>query len=386
MAGTATADERGRRRRGEPGGRGAARAGGGPGHHPAGGGPAGGGGPARVALRSGDRGVVEHVRRLAALAGLELDVHPWGAPPPAAAVLVDDVAAPPGHDAPWGDAPVGGLVVAVAPAGADVGAEVLRLPAESEALLGVLIGAGAPVRARVLGVVGARGGAGASVLAAVVARLAVGAGVPTALVDLDPCGGGLDVLLGLEHDPGPRWADVLAERGGFPPERLVLSLPSWHSVRVLSSDVRSGVPLDDVVARAAVHALACAVDLLVLDLPRHVLAPPGRDEDVPAWLAPCTDVVLVAGCDVRSAAAADGAARALGAAGVVPRLVVSGPAPGGVHAEDVAEVTGLTLVTAMRPERSFLAGLERGLSPGDQRRGPLVTAGRRVLDALEVVP
>src|SRR5690606_14647126 len=125
-----------------------------------------------------------------------------------------------------------------------------------------------------------------------VARLAVAAGVPTALVDLDPCGGGLDVLLGLEHDAGPRWADVLTERGGFPPERLVLSLPSWYSVRVLSSDVRSGVPLDDVVARAAVHALSRAVDLLVLDLPRHVLAPREPGGEVPAWLAPCSDVVL----------------------------------------------------------------------------------------------
>src|SRR5690606_15920045 len=83
-----------------------------------------------------------------------------------------------------------------------------------------------------------RGGRGTSALAAVLARLAVDAGRTTALVDGDPAGGGLDILLGVEHDAGPRWSDLLTERGGFPPDRLMAALPAWHGVRVLSGDVR----------------------------------------------------------------------------------------------------------------------------------------------------
>ncbi|WP_127573313.1 septum site-determining protein Ssd [Georgenia faecalis] len=325
-----------------------------------------------MAVRSGDAAVVEHVRRLAALAGVEVLVVPSGAVPPPHALLVDDVGGGRGPRDTVGPA------VEVAADGAHTGPGVLRLPSEAEALLGVLTEAGAPERARVLGVVGAVGGAGASVLAAALARLAVGAGVPTALADLDPGGGGVDVLLGIEHDPGPRWADVLTERGGFPPDRLTLALPAWHSVRVLSTDVRAGVAPDDAVVDAGLRALGRAVDLLVLDLPRQVLAP----ASAPPWLGLCSDVVLVAGTDLRSAAAAAAAVRTLGPSGAALHLVAR--SGGGLTADDVADAAGVAHVVAMRPERALAAGIERGAAPGDQRRGPLAAAARRLLREIGV--
>src|SRR5690606_16097762 len=214
----------------------------------------------RAALRSGDRHVVERVRRLCVLAGVELEVRPPGSDPPTtAAVLIDDRADP--ADPPWrGTATTGELL--------ELGADGLTLPADAEVVLDALSRAVAPRRARVVGVVGAVGGVGTSALAAVLARLAVTAGRTTALVDLDPAGGGLEVLLGVEHDPGPRWCDVLTERGGFPPDRLMAALPQWHGVRVLSSDVRGGVAGGHPVAVDAVGALTRAADALVLDLPR----------------------------------------------------------------------------------------------------------------------
>ncbi|PYG01135.1 helicase/secretion neighborhood CpaE-like protein [Georgenia satyanarayanai] len=324
----------------------------------------------RAVLRSGDRHVIERVRRLCVLAGVELDVRPPGSDPPAvAAVLLDDRGDAAGPA--WRGTAAAGEVLELGDGG-------LHLPADAEVVLDALSRAAAPRRARVVGVVGAVGGVGTSALGAVLARLAVDAGRTTALVDLDPAGGGLEVLLGVEHDPGPRWCDVLAERGGFPPDRLMAALPQWLGVRVLSSDVRGGVAGGHPVALDAVGALTRAADAVLLDLPRAVLAP-GADRE---WLALCDETVLLTACDTRAAAAA---AAAVGVLGEV-RLVVRGPAAGTLLPEDVADVCGRPLAAVLRPERAFTAGVERGLSPGDQRRGPLLATGRRLLRTVGLGP
>ena len=325
-------------------------------------------GETTAVLRTSDRRLAERVRRLCALAGLEFALVGPGAEPPRAAVLLDDRHERVGQ--PWRE---------LVPDVIELGTDGLRLPQDAELLLGSLAAVATPRRARVIGFVGAGGGLGTSVLAAVVARLCVAAGHTTALVDLDPAGGGVDVVLGTEHDAGPRWADVLAERGGFPPDRLMGALPSWHGVRVLSSDVRGGAGAAAVGLEAA-GALTRAADVVVLDLPRGVLGP-GADRD---HLALCDDVVLLAGCDTRAAAAAAAAATALTPYPV--RLVVRGPAAGALHPEDVAEACGLELTVHLRPERAFTAGVERGLSPGDQRRGPLRATGQRLLRELQLAP
>lgn len=328
--------------------------------------------PAGAVVRSADPGLIEEVRRLCALVGLHLTVVPPDSDAPPGAVHVDDVTAPLG--ARWRDSVTTERVVEIAADGHG-GPDVLHLPADGESLLDLLTQAATPLRAVVLGVVGASGGHGVSALAAVLARLAVTTGRATTLVDLDPAGGGIDVLLGVEHDAGPRWADVLTQQGGFPPDRLTASLPVWHSVRVLSGDVRGGVDTGKPVARAAVTALARACDVVVLDLPRVLLAP-GADG---AWPGLCDDLLIVAGCDVRAAAAAAAAASTLSAAGTRLGLVVRTPSPGSLLPEDIAETCEVPLVATMRPERAFTAGIERGMSPGDQPRGPLRATGRRLL-------
>ena len=63
------------------------------------------------------------------------------------------------------------------------------------------------------------------------------------------------------------------------------------------------------------------------------------------------------------------------------RLVVRGPAPGGIAAADVARALGLPLLAAMRPEPRLDRRLERGELPG-RPRGPLAGAARAVLAEL----
>ena len=91
---------------------------------------------------------------------------------------------------------------------------------------------GAPI----IGLIGGRGGAGASVIAAALARAAVDARYECVLVDADPLGGGADLLLGAEDEPGLRWPDLSAARGRLAPGVLLAGLPVIDGVHVVSWD------------------------------------------------------------------------------------------------------------------------------------------------------
>jgi hypothetical protein len=88
--------------------------------------------------------------------------------------------------------------------------------------------------------------------------------------------------------------------------------------------------------------------------------------------------VLVVPADVRSCAAAARVAAGLGDRGVATRLVVRGPSPGGVDAEEIARALGVPLLAAMRAEPGLARAIERGELPG-RPRGPLAGAARSVL-------
>ncbi|NUP49841.1 MAG: P-loop NTPase, partial [Catenulispora sp.] len=63
-------------------------------------------------------------------------------------------------------------------------------------------------------VLSGRGGAGGSTLAAALALAGTRRGLRCTLVDLDPAGGGIDLLFGLETEPGPRWSELARWRDG----------------------------------------------------------------------------------------------------------------------------------------------------------------------------
>src|SRR5437879_9450609 len=81
----------------------------------------------------------------------------------------------------------------------------------------------------VIGVLSGCGGAGASVLAAVLAAAAE----RCMLIDCDHLGGGIDVLLGCERVPGPRWRHVRLRGGELDPSVLLDGLPRWRDVSFL---------------------------------------------------------------------------------------------------------------------------------------------------------
>lgn len=212
--------------------------------------------------------------------------------------------------------------------------------------------------APVIGVVGARGGVGASVLSAAVGRMARRAGDRVVVVDGTPCGGGTDVLLGIEDDPGLRWPDLHAARGEVGGDQLLALLPTWQGVSILSADRRRPAPLPRDVHEDVVRGLAAAGDVVVLDLAAG---------DAARWAALCTVLVVVARCDLTSVA---GAVATVGAAPGIPAgLVARGPAAGRLTAWDVARAVGIDLWADIRSDPTLAGRLERG-------EGPLVRVGR----------
>lgn len=119
----------------------------------------------------------------------------------------------------------------------------------------------------VITVSSASGGAGTSTIAALLARSLAVHHAPATLVDADVRmgGGGLDVLLGIEHEQGSRWHDVHAPLGQLSGSALYRQLPKWGSVKVLAYNAWNGDAPKPWELDAAVHALAACDEIVVVD-------------------------------------------------------------------------------------------------------------------------
>jgi Mrp family chromosome partitioning ATPase len=182
----------------------------------------------------------------------------------------------------------------------------------------------------VIGVIGGSGGVGASTFAAVVTSVAARA----VLIDLDPVGGGIDVLLGIDDVPGARWSGLRVGGGYLDPAALAAGLPRWRGVAVLAADEPPGPG-----AVAQVASAAAEVGTVVIDLPR---APSDLRE---AGLACCELCVVVAAAnDVRSLVAARAVLRSLPdiPAGVVLRR-------GGFGVGEAVDLLGAPLLGVLPP-------------------------------------
>lgn len=345
---------------------------------------------------SDDPMLTADIERVVAAAGLTLvrAAHPssrraWTG---AAAVLLDDAAAVRCAEQALPRRPRVLLVSATTPGPAQwqaavaVGAQqVLHLPAQDDVLMSMLADAAeaardTATRGPVVAVLAGRGGAGASVFATALARVAA----ESLLVEADPCGGGLDLLLGSETEPGLRWPDLSLAGGRLNYPALRDALPRRHGVAVLAgSRVLSGGRHSNDITAAALESVVdagCRAGVTVVcDVVRQPLAV------TEAALALADLTVMVTPADVRSSASAAATAHWVGAANPNTGLVVRGPAPGGLRPADVARIVGLPVLASMRPEPGIDMVLERG-GLRLRRRSPLVAAARAVVDVLRQNP
>lgn len=232
-------------------------------------------------------------------------------------------------------------------------------------------------RGAIVAVIPGRGGAGASVFATALAYSASQRS-DTVLVDADPWSGGLDLLLGSEADAGLRWPDLELQGGRLTYDALRDALPRCHGISVLSGS-RDGGDVEAAPLGAVIDAGSRGGATVVCDLPRR--STPAAETAMDS----ADLVVVMTPADVRSAAAAAAAARWVSSVNPNAGLVVRGPAPGGLGASDVADIVGLPVLAAMRPQPGMAAALERG-GLRMRRRSPLAVAAREVLSVLHRHP
>nr|WP_196790763.1 septum site-determining protein Ssd [Motilibacter aurantiacus] len=230
---------------------------------------------------------------------------------------------------------------------------------------------GRPGGGVVVSVLGGRGGAGATTLAAALAVTGARQGIATLLVDADPLGGGIDLILGSEDAGGLRWPQLQGAAGRVPAGALRDALPRIEGLGVLSWDRGDLLAVPSAAMSAVLAAARRSSDLVVVDLPRRV------DTAVECALAASDVTLLVVPAEVRATAAATRVAAAAGVVAADLRLVVRGPAPGGLPADVIAESLGLPLAGELRAEPGLAVALEHGEPPGRAGRGPLAQFCRR---------
>lgn len=228
-------------------------------------------------------------------------------------------------------------------------------------------------QAVVVGVLGGRGGAGASTLAVALAVTGLLQGVRTMLVDADPLGGGIDLLLGGEDATGLRWPDLSGARGRISAAALSDALPRVNDLTVLSWDRGKALTIPPESMTALLSAARRTADLVVVDLPRSL------DDSARVALAAARLCLLVVPAEVRSCVAAVRVAATATELSDDVRVVVRGPSPGGLRAERVAQLLGLPLAGYLRRERGLAAALEYGEPPARRGRGPLAQFCQRLL-------
>jgi secretion/DNA translocation related CpaE-like protein len=259
-----------------------------------------------------------------------------------------------------------------------LGAAVVVVPGNVRWLSGAIaeLGRRPSGSGRTVCITGGSGGVGTSTLAAGLAFVAGRAGRRSVLVDLDPTGGGLDLLVGAERLDGWRWPRLAAARGHL--GDLADQLPSVDGVDLLSMGrgTESVEPAPEAV-RAVLATLTVSHELTLVDVPRPV------DADQLEPLSSAAAWLLVVRGDLRGVTAGRERLRTLERAGIHPGVVVRTGRSQRIDPASAAEGVGADLYAVVADDPGLALAAERGDPPGRSGRSPLGQVARRLLDQLD---
>lgn len=249
-----------------------------------------------------------------------------------------------------------------------IGAEqVLELPAGRASLTERLsdISGGSRPLGPLLAVIGGSGGVGASTLAVALALSAARTGAQPVLLGTDPWDGGIDIALGAEDVPGPRWPDLAGVSGRLSSPAILDGLPYVHGVRFLSSSRSRPVRVAVQTLSAIVTAARRTGAAVIVDLPR------GSDESA-NWLGRIVDLgLVVCPATVSGALAARALVTELGwatdSSGIVVRLGLGSD----IDDNSLGTAVGLPILERIRHDPHLLALRQRGEPPGMRTRSSL---------------
>ncbi|TLM84367.1 hypothetical protein FDW83_06480 [Pseudarthrobacter sp. NamE2] len=214
----------------------------------------------------------------------------------------------------------------------------------------------------VLGVTGGCGGAGATTAAVWIAQAAAGLGVRVLLVDGDPWGGGVELAIAAEEDPGLRWPDLAEARGSIDPVQLSDSLPVAGGFSFLSwpANREPSVPVAAATSTGVLDAARRGYELVVVDIGR-------RSEPLQAFAWDCDRILVVVPAQLKAAVAA---ARLLQEfPPVEAALLVRGKPGSALDGSLLSEAIGLPVQGRVPELRGVPAAMESGrlLDLGNRR-------------------
>lgn len=205
----------------------------------------------------------------------------------------------------------------------------------------------------VLGITGGCGGAGATTAAIWIAQAAAGLGVRVLLVDGDPWGGGLELALAAEENPGLRWPDLAEARGSIDPLQLSDSLPVAGGFSFLSWPATREQPLPVAAAAAAgvLDAARRGYELVLLDVGRGA-----ETLHTVAW--DCDRIMMVVPAQLKAAVAAVRLLQELPP--VEAALLVRGRPGSALDAALIADAVGLPVQGRIPELRAVAGAMESG--------------------------
>ncbi|WP_240720279.1 septum site-determining protein Ssd [Pseudarthrobacter sp. NamB4] len=205
----------------------------------------------------------------------------------------------------------------------------------------------------ILGVTGGCGGAGATTTAIWIAQAAASLGVRVLLVDGDPWGGGLELALAAEENPGLRWPDLSGARGSIDPEQLADSLPVAGGFSFLSwpASREQHVPVAAAATAGVLDSARRGYELVVVDIGRGT-------EPIHSFAWDCDRIALVVPAQLKAAVAA---VRLLQEFPPVEAALLLRSKPGGaLDGLMIAEAIGLPVQGRVPELRGVPAAMESG--------------------------
>ncbi len=256
---------------------------------------------------------------------------------------------------------------------APLAAQVIPLPDGGAWLGAVLVEGSRRARAPVVAVVGGSGGVGASTLAAAIAQVGGERPEGAALVDVDPTGGGIDLLLGAEQTGGWRWPRLHTAEGQLGDLRRYLPVVDGVSVVSMSRAQPSDLAREPL--SAIVGSLRSWHGLVVLD-PGRSLAVASREAVRIAGRQ-----LLVVSAGVRAVAAAR---QTIAALGLERAELVVRRTRGGLSADLVADALERPVLGTLPDDPRLAGAAEVGDPPArGARRGYRRAVARLVARLLD---
>lgn len=251
-------------------------------------------------------------------------------------------------------------------------ASVVLIPDGIRWLTQVLAG-GADSRATVVALAGGSGGVGTSSTALGLATAAARRGLRSLLIDLDPTGGGIDLLCGVEQESGWRWPRLAAADGFLGDLRGELPVSDEVELIAMGRGDEHVAPGPAAVA-AVLRSAARSHDVIVADLGR------GSDPGARQGRLLADRTVLVCGSGVRPVAAAGHWLRQ--ASEPAEHLLVRALRHREVDADSAAQILGIPCVGVIPDDSAIAVAQARGESPARAARRRWRTACDRALAEL----